>query len=381
VHVNGDLPNADFHLFSSRLGFLGLFPMGGSLFRLVASAPADHPANQTAGQLAAASSQADAPTLDEFQAIYDQRSHIPARLAQLTWSSVFHINSRMVNTLRVGRIFLAGDAAHIHSPAGAQGMNTGIQDAMNLAWKLALVMQGKAAEKLLDTYEQDRLPVMRSILTRTEGLTDAMGGDSLMRTFFVHIAPWIAHGDFAQDLVTARISQIALNYRTSPLSDDHFGDGALSAGDRVPDVSVRVFLPGVRGEGSSLAEAESGVPAEPSFPAGVEAGSQSETRRLFTMLSPTRFTLLLANVTDPTALRAQLFNSLAPWHDLIETIHIAAPEGEGRKAFAEAFGVNPSITLVRPDAYVGFRGGQSTAGDLIKYCNQWLVAAARKQAA
>jgi 2-polyprenyl-6-methoxyphenol hydroxylase-like FAD-dependent oxidoreductase len=104
---------------------------------------ADHPLRISA--------QPEKPTLEELQATYDQRSHIPARLQQLTWSSVFQANSRMVSTLRVNRIFLAGDAVAYSQSGSGQGMNTGIQDAMNLGWKLALVLQGKAPENLLDT--------------------------------------------------------------------------------------------------------------------------------------------------------------------------------------------------------------------------------------
>jgi 2-polyprenyl-6-methoxyphenol hydroxylase-like FAD-dependent oxidoreductase len=84
-----------------------------------------------------------APALAGLQAIYDQRSQIPARFRDISWSSWFRINSRMVARLKVGRLLLGGDAAHIHSPAGAQGMNTGIQDMINLAWKLALVLKGQ----------------------------------------------------------------------------------------------------------------------------------------------------------------------------------------------------------------------------------------------
>jgi 2-polyprenyl-6-methoxyphenol hydroxylase-like FAD-dependent oxidoreductase len=496
VHVSGDLPNTSFHIFSSELGFLGMFPMGGSQFRLVAGNPnarsttsssdadpavanrdpttatntdaiatspanADasnitqatasqtgnppdaNPINDPARQLTALSTddqqaisnledepatlenQQAAPTLEQLQALYNQRSHIPARLHQLTWSSYFHINSRMVKTLRVGRIFLAGDAAHIHSPAGAQGMNTGIQDAMNLGWKLALVLQGIAPDKLLDTYEQDRLPVMRSVLLGTEGMTNITGGHSILRTFFIHLAPLIGNAEFIQKNATARLSQISLNYRTSNLSEDHFGDGSLLAGDRVPDLEIR----------ASSSGAQSSAPA-PSSPA-----AQHGSQKIFSLLNPSRFTLLLANFpasapsnsaapdsaasvsvgsssttsdsgTDPDAIRAKLFKSsthisgsaasnspapppapdpaairakvlksFAPWQDLIDTFEISAPAGEAGTAFAECFGVKPSITLIRPDAYIGFRGGGSSADELPKYLSKWLSPAAQKQAA
>jgi 2-polyprenyl-6-methoxyphenol hydroxylase-like FAD-dependent oxidoreductase len=382
VHISGDLSNSNFHIFSSPQGFLGLFPMGGSHYRLVAGNPhaispvAAHPIERNpdsatsvhAAQLPTSTLEESqsAPTLEELQAIYDQRSHIPARLHQLTWSSYFHINSRIVKTLRVGRIFLAGDAAHIHSPAGAQGMNTGIQDAINLGWKLALVMRGTAPESLLDTYEQDRLPVMRSIVSRTEGLTDVIGGHSVLRNFFTHLAPLIAHADFVQDTATANISQIALNYRNSPLSEDLFGDGNLVAGDRVPDLEIRAA--------SSSAQ-----------------GAPIESRKMFSLLNPSRFTLLLANFADSTAVRAKLSQSSLPypqlpwteipWLQIVDIYEIAPPAGEAGKPFTERFGVKPSITLIRPDAYIGFRGGESSADAFANYCNKWFAPAVQKQAA
>lgn len=409
VHLSGDLSNSNFHIFSSPQGFLGLFPMGGSHYRLVAGNPAA--VNPIPGNLANAAQSSTPtlekfqaiPTLEELQAIYDQRSHIPARLHQLTWSSFFHVNSRIVRNLRVGRIFLAGDAAHIHSPAGAQGMNTGIQDAMNLGWKLALVMRGTAPESLLDTYEQDRLPVMRSIVFRTEALTDVIGGHSILRNFFIHVAPLFANADFVQDNATANISQIALNYRNSPLSEDLFGDGNLVAGDRIPDLEIRVASTGAPVTLSGVEVASSG--AQPDLPTRVASsdaqpnlairaaasGAKVESQRLFSLLNPSRFTLLLANFADPTAVRAKLSQSSSPWPQLpwaelpwlqiIDVFEISAPAGEAGKRFAECFGVKPSITLVRPDAYIGFRGGESSVEAFPKYCSKWFSPAEQKQAA
>jgi len=376
LHVTGDLPNSHFHIFSSEQGVLGLFPLGGSHFRLVAGNPGVAPsaAGGPASQPAQPSGSAvpAGPTLDELQAIYDQRSHIPARLHQLTWSSYFHINSRMVKTMRVGRIFLAGDAAHIHSPAGAQGMNTGIQDAMNLGWKLAFVMRGIAPEKLLDTYEQDRVPALRSILNTTEGMTNIAGGHSILRTFFVHLAPLIANADLVQESAVSRISQVALNYRSSPLSEDNFGDGNLVAGDRIPDLEIRTASPGT---------------------SAASLGAQAPTgaQRIFSLLNPSRFTLLLANFADSAAIRAKINQSNSPlpqlpwpeipWLQIVDIFDISAPPGEAGKPFTECLGVKPSITLVRPDAYIGFRGTESSVEAFTKYCNKWFAPAAQKQAA
>jgi 2-polyprenyl-6-methoxyphenol hydroxylase-like FAD-dependent oxidoreductase len=125
LHIDGDLVETDFHIFSSEHGFMSMFPMGGRRFRVMA----DNPISQQ--------SKGTAPSLEELQQIYNQRSHIPAKFRDMSWSSWFRINSRMVNGLQVGKVFLGGDTAHIHSPAGAQGMNTGMQDMINLCWKLA----------------------------------------------------------------------------------------------------------------------------------------------------------------------------------------------------------------------------------------------------
>src|SRR5262249_29810481 len=140
LHVDGDLAEDDFHLFSTEYGFMGLFPLGDRHFRIIAGVPPDK-------------MQGDAPAMADLQAIYDERSPVSARFSDLRWASWFRINSRMVPHLRMGRVLLGGDAAHIHSPAAGQGMNTGIQDMINLAWKLALVIGGQGAPALLDTYE------------------------------------------------------------------------------------------------------------------------------------------------------------------------------------------------------------------------------------
>lgn len=104
----------------------------------------------------------------------------------------------MVSCLKIGRISVGGDAAHIHSPAGAQGMNTGIQDMINLGWKLARVVRGETPPALLDTYEADRLPVMRHVLSRTDSLTDTIGTrNPVIRTLFNKLAPFIGSTGFS----------------------------------------------------------------------------------------------------------------------------------------------------------------------------------------
>ncbi|MCK8787755.1 FAD-dependent oxidoreductase [Roseomonas sp. NAR14] len=328
LHLDGDLPGTDFHIFSSEHGFMGLFPMGGRHFRLIASNPFGKPDPHTR------------PSLDEFQKIYDQRSHIPARFHDLVWSSWFRINSRMIERLRVGRILFGGDAAHIHSPAGAQGMNTGIQDMINLCWKLALVQRGGAPPALLDTYEQDRLPVMRNVLFGTEHLTEIIGSENpVTRTLFNHLGPWIGGTSIVQENSTARMAQIALGYRDSPLSDEHAHSGSLKAGDRMPP-QLRVRRAGTGGD-TDLAK----------------------------LLDPSSFVLVVAHGATPVAVTAALTAAAGG----IPIVEIAAA-GDDDRDYAALLGGRSDVYLVRPDGYVGLAASARGApAALAAYVSRWLT--------
>jgi hypothetical protein len=241
-------------------------------------------------------------------------------------------------------------------------MNTGIQDMMNLAWKLALVLKGYASEELLETYQQDRLPVMRAILSRTEGMTEFVGTENrLMRGLFNRLAPWIGSLHFVEENAVARISQLALNYRDSELSTDRAAGGNLRAGDRIPELHLRAAL----------------------NPSASRAGLQPEFEdgRLFSLLSPSRFTLLLVNVQDAASLQAQIATVLEPWRQLVVTVQIEPSKGEPRKKFGECFGSLASVVLIRPDAYVGFRGNESSVPQLAEYFRRWLLPNAHRRAA
>jgi 2-polyprenyl-6-methoxyphenol hydroxylase-like FAD-dependent oxidoreductase len=334
LYIDGDLTETDFHIFSSKYGFMGLFPMGNGRFRVIASNPISQPSEDTA------------PSLDEIQRIYDQRSGIPVRFHDMGWSSWFRINSRMIGTLRAGRIFLGGDSSHIHSPAGAQGMNTGIQDMINLSWKLALVIKGEATPKLLDTYTDDRVPVIRNVLTKTEGLTSAIGSKNpIFRSVFDHIAPWIVSTEFVQENSTERMSQLSLNYRESPLSIEDSRSGEIHAGDRIPDMSlVQLSKPG-------------------------EDAQETQTN-LFRLLNPYRFTLLYANIHFPNETHQQVQSSLSPWKHLVQGYQVSRTT-ENARQFQHVFGTGPAILLIRPDSYVAFTGSDHSVPALAKYLEQW----------
>ena len=160
------------------------------------------------------------PTLRLLQQLLD-RAAGPGRvrLTELVWSSLFRANIRMAERFRVGRVLLAGDAAHVHSPAGGQGLNTGVQDAYNLGWKLAAVIGG-AGDGLLDSYEQERLPVAAAVLGISTRLHDK----------------GVAGDQDAHRRDDPRLQQLGLGYRGGPLSRElRARPGAVRAGDRAPD--------------------------------------------------------------------------------------------------------------------------------------------------
>ncbi|WKG01166.1 FAD-dependent monooxygenase [Mycolicibacterium sp. HK-90] len=154
-------------------------------------------------------------TLDGMQAVLQQRSgRRDIRLSDLRWISQYRVNLLLAQRFRMGRVLLAGDAAHVHSPAGGQGVNTGVQDAYNLGWKLAAVAAG-APDALLDSYEAERLPVAAGVL-QLSGLLHGRGFSS----------PGSAPG---------AIHQLDINYRGGPLAAESEPSSSLRAGDRAPD--------------------------------------------------------------------------------------------------------------------------------------------------
>ena len=185
------------------------------------------------------------PTHEEFQAMVDERVPFPAKVVKEYWVTRYRVHSRTVPRYRDGRVFLVGDAAHVHSPAGAQGMNTGIQDAYNLAWKLALVERGLADESLVDSYQAERHPVGVRLLKTTDRLFSAFGGQNpLARLARGRVAPLLVSRVLTRPWVRQRfiglLAQLRLHYPDSPLNAED-GSGwrdAPAPGDRAREADV-----------------------------------------------------------------------------------------------------------------------------------------------
>ena len=212
-------PDESHAFFRSRGGAMVLLPLPGRLWRVVLPFVGERaPGN---------------PTLEEIQTLIDQRAPRRLVLSDPIWLTEFSCQLRLANGYRAGRVLLAGDAAHIHTPAGGQGMNVAIQDAFNLAWKLSLVVSGSSPDWLLDTYETERRPVAASVLQLTDGIvTMARITNPVKRLLRDAIVPFASRLPVIQERATRRTGQLHVSYRSSRLAV------GTSAGDRMPDVQV-----------------------------------------------------------------------------------------------------------------------------------------------
>jgi 2-polyprenyl-6-methoxyphenol hydroxylase-like FAD-dependent oxidoreductase len=177
---------------------------------------------------------------EEIEARIKEQAKLDLDIHDVEWFSTYKVHTRHADRFSVGRCFLAGDSAHIHSPAGAQGMNTGIQDSYNLAWKLALVLRQAADEKLLNTYNEERLENARNLLRTTDRMFQFAAGEewwlALLRTNVLPpLAKYILNLDSVRNFIFPLVSQTGINYRHSSLSR-HSGDEEfrVKAGDRMP---------------------------------------------------------------------------------------------------------------------------------------------------
>ncbi|HEX3283551.1 MAG TPA: FAD-dependent monooxygenase [Mycobacterium sp.] len=224
VRADLDMPRDSASTWIRGPELLAAFPLPGDIWRLMAPAPPG---------------QSDQPQQDEIVGFLGARLRGEAggSIRSVEWTSSFRIQRRLADTYRCGRVLLAGDAAHIHSPLGGQGMNTGIGDAENLAWKLALVIDGRASDGLLDTYEAERRPIAKDVLESTSGLTEIVVGDSWFARFVRdRVGVPLLNLGVVQRLIGEKASQLQVSYRNGPLGA---GRGrllpGLRPGDRVPD--------------------------------------------------------------------------------------------------------------------------------------------------
>ena len=181
-----------------------------------------------------------APALEEIQQLADQRMPQPVAVSDPTWLANFRCHRRSASAYRCGRVLLAGDAVHIHTPAGGQGMNTGIMDAHNLGWKLALVAAGRSADALLDSYGAERLPVAQDVLKLTHALVRyGTISHPVKRRIRDVVVPALGRSPLIQRRAVRRLSHVYVAYPPGPLVRPGGGRGRPGPGQRMPDVPVR----------------------------------------------------------------------------------------------------------------------------------------------
>ncbi len=319
VKVAGDLDHAEAQVWLQREGALAFFPLPEDRWRLIiTNSPPDWH---------------DEPSLAQCQALVDERGLDHLRLGDPRWTSVFRIHRREAARFRQDRVFLLGDAAHIHSPVGGQGMNMGIQDAFNLARKLSLVLRGEGNPQLLDSFEAERKPIDEAVIRQTDRGTRLISlHGSVTRFVRDHLMSLLTQLPAMAEKLADGLSGLAVNYRHSPIVEEHgAGMAGPAAGDRAPD--------------APLVTAKDGA-----------------LLRLYDLFAEHRHVLLLVG-DGPEALPP----ALPRFPESVFAAHRVVPPGtsggdyvDREGVVAKHYGSGPAAYLVRPDGYVGFRCDRRT---------------------
>jgi 2-polyprenyl-6-methoxyphenol hydroxylase-like FAD-dependent oxidoreductase len=323
AQMTGPMVPDEVNVYLWREGFHLFFPMrGADHWRLVGILP---PHMRSRSDL----------TFEDVIPAVRQEAGPELSFESCTWFSTYRIHHRRAARFRAGRCFVLGDAAHVHSPVGAQGMNTGLQDAYNLAWKLALVVSGRAGTVLLDSYADERVPVAQRLLNSTDRAFSLVVSDSwlagLVRTrVLAKIAAFAMGLGRIRSFAFRTISQIGIGYRDSPLSETLAGLPATAprAGDRFPWLRLK-FLP------------------------------NGPIEDLYKRLDDTRFNLIMIGQAPTSGMASEL-------GDLLR-VHGIRDDPANDHELARAQIPRPSFYLLRPDGHVGLAGAHPEATAATRY--------------
>ena len=298
------------------------FPLKGeNRWRIVGTFPEGHKKDETE------------ILFEEIDAQIEHDMSVKLDIKKVNWFSVYNVHSRAVNAFSKGRCFVAGDSAHIHTPAGAQGMNTGIQDGYNLAWKLALVLKKTAHEKLLATYNEERSRNAKNLLSTTDRFFEFAASDEWLISFvrnniFPYVFGTALKFDVVKDQIFSIVSQIGIRYEGQSLSAEA-GGFSVKAGDRMP------WFPA---EGKSIYESLK----QPSFHLLTFGADIDASDKL------------------PEAVRSK-FQAACDTHAF-----------DLDKAASKAFGCDePFVVLLRPDNYIGYLSRDLSAKKLEEYLTRY----------
>lgn len=305
------------------------------------------------------------PVMDDVHRLMEERGIQHNGISDPNWLAYFRLHHRMVDKYSEGRVFLCGDSAHIHSPMGGQGMNTGIQDSYNLAWKMALVLKGKSPETLLDSYNTERHKIGKEVVDLTDTATKMATIHnpviSVIRNKMIGVLSKITP---VQQKIVSTLTQLEFHYKDSPIVEERWFEskevegyvphgGDLKAGERFKDYSLQ----SVDGSGST---------------------------ELYKLLKGAEHELLIFTGAEPEDMEieeiSKIVESAKQYGALLETHLIIGSEempaglpqvssvwidkGEMHKDFGAA---KASLYLIRPDGYIAFRNQPASASDLIEY--------------
>jgi 3-(3-hydroxy-phenyl)propionate hydroxylase len=358
--IRWSLPKGSSYLFLTGHGYMMVIEMPDDTVRVFISLPDDAAKGLRDPNEVVVEDLDAVPTLREVETALNALSGLDATLSNDTWRARYRTSHRYADRFRVGRAMVAGDAAHVHVPLGGQGMNTGIQDAFNLAWKLAYEIRGKADPRILDTYHEERHPVAEALIHGTDRAYKFVlhASDTLRRAVGL-FGPFAIKLEAVQTKFRNTLEEVEIAYPNSALTQESSRAGGPAAGQRVIDAAI-VAMPSM------------------------------QTTQLWDLLRGTHWTLLLLSGTGATA---ETYRALMLAADevtrrtLAEDVHVHViavelpPGGALRGDVALHLdrtqqlhrrygGGAPGIYLVRPDRYIGLRGRAEDASALGEYLDR-----------
>ena len=370
VSIDWPLPDDEVHTFFSPDGILATIPL-----------PGDHRWRVVA-DVSSSGTTPPAPDLAALEAIVTARSGVPLRVSDVGWTSGFCIHRRIVPSYRHGRFFLAGDAAHVHSPAGGQGMNTGMQDAWNLGWKLALVHHRAGRPSLLDSYSVERHPIAAATLQGTDLATRVVTLRSpVTRELRDRIGGFLVNLEPVQQRMIAAATELSLDYRRSPIVSEH----------RLP-LARHAVIADRRTEAPSMSDwfDFGAAPAAGDRAPDVELidtdARDAPPRRLFDIIRGKQHTALLFDGAAATAEGYQNLETIArrirARYGKHVTVHIVVPHTtppralewdgslllDGQRALHRRYGAGSEcLYVIRPDGYIGYRSQPAQVEPVMGY--------------
>jgi 2-polyprenyl-6-methoxyphenol hydroxylase-like FAD-dependent oxidoreductase len=324
LRVQGDVPGDELLVFLHRGDLVFVGRMDETHCRVIVALHDDPMARE--------------PAVEDFQEAIDACGIENLRVSDPLWMTAFHIGERHTPAYSRGRVFLAGDATNIHSPVGGQGMNTGIQDAANLMWKLALVESLRAKPALLDSYDRERKPIGDALVDATSVTLHAITSSNwLLERFRDALASRIGSMEALRDRLRGSVSEIGVHYRRSEIVRDVGGPGVLRAGDRAPDCEV------VDETGTRL--------------------------RMFDLLREPVHTLAVIKPDAGMDLQ-RIARLLASYRDVMQGSVLVDGDADFLEKYA---GEGALLYVVRPDGYIGFRGSCSDIDALEEWTSELFI--------